>query len=152
MASTTRASRTIHASPAAVFDTIAHIENFSSAIPDITNVEFLTEQRRGEGTRFRETRKMGKREASTILEVTEYVPEQRVRLVSDAGGTNWDSTFTVTPEGDRATRLDFEMESRPYKLLARLFVPLIRGMVAKAIEKDLDAVKAHCEGADGDSA
>ena len=88
---------------------------------------------------------MGKREASTLLEVAEYEPDKKVRMVSDAGGTIWDSTFELTPEGD-ATRLDFVMESRPYKLLAKLFVPMIKGMVTKAIVKDLDAVKGYCEG------
>ena len=37
------------------------------------------------------------------------------------------------------------MDARPHKLLPKLVVPLMKGLVRKAIEKDMDAVKAHCE-------
>ena len=78
-----------------VFDAVAHIESFQRVGPHMTNVEFLSDQHTGIGTRFRETSVMGRREASTELKVTEYVPNERVRLVSDAGGTIWDTVFTV---------------------------------------------------------
>ena len=147
--SRTRTSRTIDAPVEAVFEAVADISNFSQAVPHIARVEFLTERRVGVGTRFRETRLMRGREATTELEVTEYVRNERVRLVSDAGGTVWDSLFTVTPEGDgRSTRLDLVMEAKPYRLLARLLVPLIKGVVAKAVTADMDAVKVWLEGGD----
>ena len=131
-----------------VFDTIADPVNYTRAVPQITKVEFLTDQRSGVGTRFRETREMRGREAATELEVTEYVVNERVRLVSRAGGTVWDSVFTVTPTEDfRDTRLDLVMEARPYRLLARVFVPLMKGVVAKAVAGDMDAVKAYLESA-----
>lgn len=147
----TRATRTIDAPVSDVFDLIADPVNYTGALPQIKKVEFLTDQRTGVGTRFRETREMRGREAATELEVTEYVKNQRVRMVSDAGGTIWDSVFTVTPtEDDRATRLDLVMEARPYRLLASVFVPLTRGIVAKAIAGDMDAVKAYLEDAKTD--
>ena len=131
-----------------VFDIIADPVNFTRAVPQITKVEFLTDQRSGVGTRFRETRELRGREAATELEVTEYVVNERVRLVSRAGGTVWDSVFTVTPTEDfRDTRLDLVMEARPYRLLARVFVPLMKGVVAKAIAGDMDTVKAYLESA-----
>jgi carbon monoxide dehydrogenase subunit G len=55
--------RHVNAPMEVVFDAIAHIENFSQAAPHIVGVEYLSEQKRGVGTRFRETRRMGKREA-----------------------------------------------------------------------------------------
>ena len=143
----TTISRTIAAPVNAVFETVAEISNFTRAVPHIVRVEFLADQKVGVGTRFRETRVMRGREVATELEITEFVRNQRVRLVSDAGGTIWDSMFTVTPEGDgRGTRLDLVMEARPYRLVARLFVPLMRGAVAKAVAADMDAVKAYLEG------
>ncbi|MDE0081813.1 MAG: hypothetical protein OXT72_04085 [Gammaproteobacteria bacterium] len=99
----TAISRTIHALVEAVFEAVADISN------------------------FRETRKMGKGEAPTILEVTEYVKNKRVRMVSDAGGTVWDSLFKVTPVGDGwSMRLDLVMEARPYRLMARVLVTLMK--------------------------
>jgi len=127
-----------------VFQTVSNIEGFSEAVTDILNVEFLTEQKIGVGTRFKETRMIGGREASTILEVTEYVENERVRLVTDTFGTIWDSVFTVRGEGD-ATVLELTMDAKPYKLLPRLLNPLMKGGMTKALTSDMDAVKAHCE-------
>ena len=143
----TRISRTINAPVDAVFETVSDISNYTKAVPDIVRVEFVTERQTGVGTRFRETRRMGKREATTELEVTEYVKDERVRMVSDAGGTVWDTVFTVTAMGDGVgTRLDLVMEARPYRLMSRLMVPLTKGVVAKAVAGDMDALKAWLEG------
>ena len=145
----TKLSRTISAPVEAVFEIVADPVNFTKAVPEIVKVEFLTDQTAGVGTRFRETRVMRGREAATELEVTEFVRNARVRLVTKAGGTVWDSAFTVTPaEGGHGTRLDLVMEARPYRLLARIFVPLMKGIVAKAVAGDMDAVKAYLEGAE----
>ena len=83
----TTVTRIVEAPVADVFEAVAHIDNFSTIVPEIEAVEFLSETRRGVGARFKETRRMGKRSCATELEVTEYVPGERVRLVSDQGGT-----------------------------------------------------------------
>lgn len=140
----TSISKTVSAPTDVVFATVSDITNFSKAVPHITGVEFLSDQRSGLGARFRETREMRGREHSQILEITEYVEGDRVRMVSDSGGTIWDTLFTVSSDGD-VTRLHVEMDARPHKLMARLMTPLIRGVVSKAVEKDIDAVKAYCE-------
>ena len=142
----TRLTRTINAPLDRVFATVADPVNYTRAVPEITKVEFLTDQRTGVGTRFLETREMRGREAATELEVTEYVKGEHIRIVSRAGGTVWDSAFTVTPAGDgRGTRLDLVMEARPCRLLAHVFVPLTKRIVAKAVAGDMDAVKAYLE-------
>jgi len=128
-----------------VFQNVAHIEAFKKVIPGIVEVQFLTEQTSGVGTRFRETRMMGKRKATTELEVTEYVENESIRLVADAGGTIWDTIFKMEAQG-AATHLTMTMESRPHKLLAKLMNPLIGPMIKGADGKDLDAIKAFCEG------
>ena len=137
-------SRTISAPVDLVFKTIAHIEEFSQAVPHIVKFEMLSDIRSGVGARFRETRLMNGRENTTELEVAEYVENDRVRMIADAGGTVWDTLFTVRPD-DGGTELTVEMDCRPYKLVARFIVPLIRGRVATAVAKDMDAVKAFCE-------
>lgn len=142
--SRTSVSRSIGAPTARVFDTVAHIENFSKAVPHITNVEFLSDQRRGVGTRFRETRVLRGRQATTELEVTEYVENERIRLVADEGGSIWDTVFTVAST-DNGTALELVMEAKPHTILARLLNPLTKGIIRKSIEGDMDAVKAYCE-------
>lgn len=140
----TYASCLVRAPVGTVFDVVAHIEKLTAAVPTITNVEFLTEQHRGVGTRFRETRVMGRREATTELEVTEYEPGERIRLLADEGGSTWDSTFTTTAEAE-GTRLGLRMVATPYTLSARVLNPLTKSIVAKAVRGDLEAVKAYCE-------
>jgi len=137
-------SRTIAAPLRLVFQTVSDVSNFSDAVPHITHVEFLTDQQVGVGTRFRETRSMKGREHTVELEVAEYMDNDRVRMISDAGGTIWDTMFTVANGVDNTT-LEMRMDIRPHKLLARLMTPLIRNMVVKGVESDMDAVKAYCE-------
>ena len=127
-----------------VFDTIAHIENFRQAVPDIVSVEYLGETRSGVGTRFCETRRMGGRDYSTEIEVTEYVPNERVRLVLQAGGAEWDTVFTVRPAED-GSLVGAEMTATPKSLLARVLVPLMKKSVSAAMENDLRSVAQWCE-------
>lgn len=136
--------RDIQAPPGNVFDVITHVEKFSKAVPDIVRVEYLSDVREGVGTRFRETRMMNGREATNELRVTEYVMNERVRIVSDAGGTTWDSVFKVQP-WQTGTRLVLKMHAKPHKIFARITIPLVMGIVLKALEEDMDAVKAYCE-------
>lgn len=140
----TTITRTIDAPLEDVFNTVADISQFSEAIPHIVKIEFLTESKTGVGTRFRETRVMKGKEVATELEVTEYVENDRVRMVADSHGTVWDSLFTVKSENGK-TNLTLIMEARAYQFLPRLMNPLIKGMVAKAVGMDMDMVKAHCE-------
>lgn len=127
-----------------VFDAIASIENFAKIVPDIVAVEYLTEQKSGVGTRMRETRLMRDQEVSMDFDVTEYEENRLIRLVTDDQGTVWDTLFEVRETAD-GTELIMTMDAKAYKFLPRLINPFIKGMVKKAIESDMDRVKAWCE-------
>lgn len=127
-----------------VFDTVAHIHNYAKAMPHIVHTEVLGDVESGVGMRFRQTRRMGKREATTELEVTEYVPNEHVRMVADSGGAIWDSIFTLRPR-DGGTTLTLHMDARAYKLLPKLIIPLFGPLMRKAVHKDMAALKAYCE-------
>lgn len=138
------ATRSINAPIDLVFKTVSDINNFSKAIPDIINVEFLSDVKSGIGTRFRETRLMNGKEAMTELEVTEFVENGHVRMVTDSHGAVWDSVFTVK-RVDGHTELTLVMDARPHKFMQKMMIPMIKGMISKALEKDMDAVKTYCE-------
>lgn len=138
-------TRTIHAPTETVFRVVAHIDEFAKAVPQIVRVERLADIHVGVGTRFREVRAMAGRESSTELEVTEYVENERVRLVADSHGTTWDTLFTVALV-DEATELTMVMDAKAHTLLSKALNSLMKGMVRKAIERDMDAVKRYCEG------
>lgn len=137
-------TRTINAPIDVVFRTVADIREFSKALPHVVKWEFLSDVQSGVGTRFRETRLMKGKEATTELEVTEHVENDRVRMVADTHGTVWDTVFSVT-SGDGNTTLAMTMDANAYKLLLKLMNLLIKGMITKAVEKDMDLVKAFCE-------
>jgi len=138
-------TRSIKAPINLVFKTVSEIENFSKAIPHIMRVEFLSENKSGIGARFRETRLMRGKEVSTELEVTEFVQDSHVRLVADSHGTVWDTLFEVSPNNG-GTELTMTMDARAYRLLPKILNPLMKGMVRRAIEQDMDMVKSFCEG------
>lgn len=137
-------TRNINASVDVVFATVSDIRQFSKALPHVVTFEFLSVVNCGVGARFRETRLMNGKEATTDLEITEYVENDRVRMVAESHGTVWDTLFTVTSEGG-STTLTTKMDARADKLLPRVMNPLIRGITAKAVERDMDLVKAYCE-------
>jgi len=87
---------------------------------------------------------MNGRKATTELELTEFVENERVRFVSDAGGTIWVTVMAVTANGE-ATEREMTMYARPYKLIARIVNAVIKGMVTRAVTKDMDQLKAWCE-------
>ena len=97
-------TRTIDAPVDVVFEAVSEIGNLPNTVPDIVNVEFLSDVKSGVGTRFRETRLMKGKESTTDLEVTEFIDNEHVRMVADSHGTVWDSVFAV-----KATRGQTEL-------------------------------------------
>ena len=136
--------RTIAAPIERVFLAVTEFEKLHEIDEQIVGVEFLTEQHSGLGTRLRETRRMGKNELVTELDVTEFVENERARMVADTHGTIWDTTFTVRP-ADGGVELTIAMDARPHKLLPKLMNPLMRPMFRKGMERHIDRVRAYCE-------
>ncbi|TDI91316.1 MAG: hypothetical protein E2O77_07010 [Caldithrix sp.] len=80
----------------------------------------------------------------TELEVTEFVENDHVRYVTDSHGTVWDTVMSVKAVDDK-TDLTLIMDARPHKFMQKKVVPMIKGMISKALEKDMDSVQAYCE-------
>ena len=142
-------ARSISSPISDVFKAITEVEKLPDTNPDVVAVEFLTDSRSGAGTRFRETRAGKGKHVVTELEVTEQVENSHARFVSDMGGTVWDTLFSFQPEGSppgSATRLEIQLDAKPYKLLPRIVTPFIMGMVRKGMEAHIDSVKEYCEG------
>jgi len=136
--------RTINALPDRVFRTVADPEEFHRAIPDGVKVEYLTSQHSGIGTRFRATRMSRRKPAAFDQAVIEYVPGRHVRMDNVTHGTLWIGMFDVEAK-DGQSVLTPTMDSKTDRWLPRIMTRLIAPMVQKALEKDMDAVKAYCE-------
>ncbi len=137
--------RNIDAPASTVFNTFADVREYKSALPHVIECEILSENERGIGARYRETRLMSGKEEKTEVEVTEYVEDERIRMVADSNGAIWDTLFTVAAEGDQSV-LTMTMDAKPYKLFAKVTILLFGSMIRKGLEKDMDLFKEHCEG------
>ena len=136
--------REIAAPVAEVFEVISHVDKFAEAVPHVVRLEFLTEQKSGVGTRFRETRLMNGKEFTSDLEITECEPDSHVRIVTASGGTTWDTVMTVEPSGDQA-RFRLVMDARARKFGARIMNAVFKRMIANGVARDIDLLKEHCE-------
>jgi uncharacterized protein YndB with AHSA1/START domain len=141
---TVHVTRSIAAPLDRVFQTVSNIERYAEAIPHIESFKFLSAKRTGIGTRFRETRVVKGKEHVTQLEITEFVPNEHVRLIADSHGTVWDSTFRVS-RSSGATQLELTMEARAHKLFPWLLNPLMAPFYRRALNADMNALKAYCE-------
>jgi len=131
----------------AVFNTVADVREFSKALPHVASYEFLNDKIAEVGSKFRETRIMNGKHQVNELEITDFIPNEMVRIISENHGTIWDTVFTTITENG-TTILTLEMEARSNKVLLNMLIKVIMGMVKKAVIKDLEYVKLYCENND----
>jgi len=138
---------TIAAEPDRVYETIVDIEHLPETSPDTLSVAFLGEQRSGPGTRFRETRQMGKKTAEFELELAECDASARTaRFVSRHQDTVWDTRMQVV-ERDSGSHVSFTMDAITDSKMKSFVFGLMSGMFRKGMTKQVLALKEHCESA-----
>ena len=132
----------------AVWERITDIEHAHERIPAIKRIEILSPQRHGLGLRWRETRIMFGKEATEVMEITEWRPPHEYVTSAQSHGSDYRCTLRVEPTAEGST-LSFHFTATPLTLMARvmgmLMGPLMRGAIAKALQGDLNAIKASCE-------
>lgn len=142
------ASVAIAAPQQAVWDRISDIERAAERIPAIRSVEILSAQRSGLGTRWRETRIMFGKEATEVMEITEWRPPAEYVTRARSHGCDYRCTMRARPAGSGCT-LEIEFVAIPLtlaaKLLGAVMSPLMRAAVAKALRGDLEAIRASVE-------
>lgn len=131
-----------------VFAVASDLANAPNVIPAITKLEILTSGPVGEGTRFRETRRMFGSAATEEMTISRFDPPNGYTVVADSHGSKYESTFSFdeVPEG---TRIRLRFEGRPYTVAAKILSFLFRGMTKKMgemIAKDLEAIAKASEG------
>ncbi len=142
------ASTDVAASPDCVFELATDIPNCVQNIEQITKVEILTDGPVGLGTRWSETRLMGKREATCELEISAWEPPRMYAVRSVAGGIQWDTDVVMEATG-AGTRFSMSMDTKPVSFGGRLSLPLfklfMRKMMTGCLQSDLDQIKALAE-------
>ncbi|MDP6479592.1 MAG: SRPBCC family protein [Phycisphaerales bacterium] len=140
-------SRRIPASQQAVWTVIADIAGSPDRIASIAEVELLTSDPVGVGSRWKETRLLLGRKTTEVMEMTVFEPPARYVVEGDACGAHFVSELRCEPDGDGATMLTMTMDTTPITWLARLMGPVAKltlGTSRKMIEQDLDDIFKAC--------
>jgi hypothetical protein len=137
-----------------VWSAITDFRGAAGRIPAIKSVEVLEGPERGVGMRWRETRVMFGRDATETMTIAEWHEPARpgdegsYLAIAVNHGCEYRSTLRVAP-GGVGSRLSFEFDCRAQTLVAKvmtaIMMPLMGGMMRKALQGDLDAIKLHCE-------
>ncbi len=142
------ASKRFSAPPETVWEVMADLDNAADRIQAIVKLEILTDGPVGQGTRFRETRIMFKKEATEEMEITAWDPPNSYTTEADGCGCHY--TCVITCEGDgNGTRVTLSMSVVPTstfgKIMGALTGWMMKGACAKAFTKDLEDLRAFVE-------
>src|SRR5689334_10465002 len=105
-------SREIAAPPARVFAVASDLRNAAGRVRAITKLEVLTDGPIRVGTRFRETRKMGRREATEEMEVLEMDPPRSYAFGCESCGCRYRMEMRCVPKG-AGTELQMHFQAEP---------------------------------------
>ncbi len=134
-----------------VFDLAADFPNAADRIEAIKRIEMLTDGPVGVGTRFRETRRMFKRDATEEMEVTAFDPPKAYSLGCESCGARYHTEFRFTPKG-RGTEVRMTFQVHPLTFLAKAMSLVTRPMMKmcmKETAKDLENLKTCLEEREG---
>lgn len=139
---------TIQAPLEATFARFANIPQAHETITAILNIEILSGQQVGVGTRWRETRIMFGREATEEMWISQFEPNRRYLIEAESHGAHYFTEFRFSPVGQDATHVEVEFTAKPLGLLAKMMSPL-SGLMAKSLQnclqQDLMDVKQKLE-------
>jgi len=114
----------------AVFDFATDLANASRLIPGITKAELITPGGMQTGAKFEETRRVGKKERTAVIEVVEHKRPEVHTARAAMMGMSAAYTFRFAPKGS-GTHVDMVADVRG-NLLWKLFL----GMMSRMMEKE----------------
>lgn len=141
-------STSVRASQERTFELLSDFANAPTRIRGITRVEVVTPGPVRPGTRFRETRRMFKREATVEMEILSIDPPRSYVVGCDTCGSRYRTEFDVAANDSGAT-ISATFNVEPISFFAKLMSPLMRPMLkacARACEEDLADIKRALEG------
>ncbi len=135
-----------------VWDIITDLDGSQDVISGILGIERLGgPDGYAVGTRWRETRKMFGKEATEDMEVATVEPMSATTITASSHGSDYLSGFTLESSAAGTTlTMDFTgmmnaEASGSSKLMARLMGPLGASATRKAMQTDLEEIKAEAE-------
>lgn len=143
----------IQADRETVWKAMTDKENISKVIPGIEKVQVLEKPKSGiVGLKWTETRTLFGKTASETMWVTEASDLDYYKTRAESHGAVYLSSIEMKPASG-GTELTMRFKGQPVTFGAKLFWLLMgwafAGPTRKAMQKDLDAVKASLEGKAG---
>jgi len=132
-----------------VWHVFTDLDRAPANLSGITAVERRDEQPFGEGTTWRETRRVYGRDYTETLTVTVCRSLERYVVEVNSSGANYTTEFAFTPVDAGTTRVRVSFQAQGTNTAARLFDRLVGGMVStsvrKTLSRDLDELAAMAE-------
>jgi uncharacterized protein YndB with AHSA1/START domain len=148
MPATVTVERSIAATPERVWEVITDIDAWPQTMTSITRVERMDDGTGfAPGTRWREYRRVMRREGSEEMEVTAVDPGASYTVEAENHGVHYTTVFTLTPDGDRS-RLAVSFSGRhlaPPGIMARMLARLGMKAVRRGLDMDLADIAAAAE-------
>ncbi len=130
----------IHASPAAVWGHLEDIASHTAWMADAVAIEFLTDRRQGEGTRFACRTRVGFLSTTDLMEISEWSPP-RLMGVRHSGAVSGEGRFELHPAGDSTTMTWVEQLHFPWWFGGPLGATLARPVLRRIWQGNLNRLK-----------
>ena len=139
----------IQAPKEAIWQVISDIENAVKNVSGIEKIEILEKPAEGlVGLKWRETRTLFGSTATEVMWITEAVENEFYQTRAESHGAVYISRMYIA-EHDGKNWLAMEFQSRPQtfgaKLMGALMGWMMKGSTAKALQQDLQDIKAVVE-------
>lgn len=132
-----------------VWQAIINIENSVNTISAIEKLEVLERPESGMiGFKWVETRTMFGKSATETMWITDLKENDFYNVRAESHGMIYKSVLKVAEDGDQTLlSMEFGGEAQTFmaKLMSVLMMPFFKGATVKALQKDMDDIKASLE-------
>ncbi len=129
-----------------VFSYAANMNNATDIMQNVVAIEKLTEGPMQVGTKFKETREIRGRQASSIIEFIEFLPNERYVVQSETNGLKVIYHYDFKPTVDGGTKVHFQGDIHTSGFVMKLTKPIIRKILQKEDGDHLSQLKKLLEG------
>lgn len=129
------------------FDVFSDITQMADRISGIKSAKILSEEQKGTGVEWEETREIFGQEATQRMGITELKTNEFYVVESEHSNVKYHTRFNFETVGD-STKVDMVFDANPRTFSARmgLFIGnLMGGMMRKLMVKDMEDLKAFAE-------
>ncbi|MFZ0370063.1 MAG: SRPBCC family protein [Halobacillus sp.] len=127
-----------------VFEAATDFKNSPEIMDAVIKVELLSEGPVRKGYQFKETREIRGRKASSVIEVTKFLKNQRYSVQSVQNGLDLRYHYTFSEVSD-GTKVEFRGELYTEGLRNKLTRPLIERIIRKEDQDHLVHLKNYIE-------